>query len=1117
MKFDYIPSADETTVRVIPLDGDEIQEGDVLDIQESRGRPGSIEVFFDKKTVVCKPTNSSKFDGFCQLLAAHRSLLAVTESPAADGSINLRVKFFTDLVCDQTSGIEIAIDEESVNAFSRALQFNKSKGIALDGLHEELLERCTFEHSGQCYFFYTAGRALDRFINEIGTVDHQVEDKDETSKLKSTSVDQEEINTHMSLGMTGDGVRFVATNIPNTNVFSATRITNKPGRNDRAVRIAKGRVVFKKLTDATGELNTLFVSEIDRLNKAGDLYLQEWRKYNELELEALMERARNFGAIKIKTVQQMRDGDVGYVSVKSQGGEDFEKIARVVKDGYTDVELVHAIPEYIATDAEELIDFEKALTEKQPSSKNQPIGIRGINRGNRTIELEVESLPSHGYLVLSLRGDQAQIDRRNKAKERVDSARSANPQLIALISDGGKVTWRPRSQKTQALSNFVTQKVFKYPPTSQQRRAIEVALNTPDIAVIQGPPGTGKTTVIQAIIERINEIQDKQSVNTRGSILLTAYQHDAVDNMTSRMEINGLPIPKFGRKSNRLQSTHYDEHIQNWCEKITDSVRTRHPELDEREREVSLKKRWQNYIFSPSRTAGISLLSEIIAQKRITEKTREFANKLLKIEKVHEASSRDLNQFLVRDLKKIRTTPAGHTDDGSRIIGQILHHYQDELTEHEQTVLREAISCDENEIEGYLSKIQAVKEQMLDRYLSPPHFRVAKSNDDIVEIGERAFLEIRKSVKSSKDRVLGHLAHFVDTLEVDALRIKEAIADYSTVFAATCQQSVNKSVISNKIGFDDPHQELTYEYVIVDEAARVTPGDLLVPLSQGKKIILVGDHRQLPHIVDQSIVRKLENDQETSDIDQLKTSMFEYLFSTRLKQLEEDDGIPRRVTLDKQFRMHPSLGEFVSKNFYEIESTSEKFTSGLTKDYFTHNLQGTNGSPFMWIDVPQIRGQAKRKSTSMVRAAECEAICQAFETWSDDPKFSEMNFGIISFYRAQSDEIQQAFNNRNLIQENIKIGTVDSFQGMEFDVIMLSICRTATPNWKTSGDLLKDQRRLFGHLCLPNRLNVAMSRQKKLLAVVGDAALFSTEQSRSAVPSLHNFLDMCKSEGSYYK
>ena len=81
----------------------------------------------------------------------------------------------------------------------------------------------------------------------------------------------------------------------------------------------------------------------------------------------------------------------------------------------------------------------------------------------------------------------------------------------------------------------------------------------------------------------------------------------------------------------------------------------------------------------------------------------------------------------------------------------------------------------------------------------------------------------------------------------------------------------------------------------------------------------------------------------------------------------------------------------------------------------------------------------------------------------------------------------------------LRIGTVDSFQGMEFDVVFLSLVRTGK-----SG---------FGFLKLYNRLNVSMSRQKKLLVAVGDAAFYNTDQAREQVPGLADFLKVCRNQG----
>ncbi|WP_444517589.1 AAA domain-containing protein [Pseudomonas aeruginosa] len=85
---------------------------------------------------------------------------------------------------------------------------------------------------------------------------------------------------------------------------------------------------------------------------------------------------------------------------------------------------------------------------------------------------------------------------------------------------------------------------------------------------------------------------------------------------------------------------------------------------------------------------------------------------------------------------------------------------------------------------------------------------------------------------------------------------------------------------------------------------------------------------------------------------------------------------------------------------------------------------------------------------------------------------------------------------------------------MEFDVVFLSMVRTLPQNWQPKDDDRdKQARALFGHLCLYNRLNVAMSRQKKLLVVVGDTGLLQSELAKEFVPGLVDFLQICREQG----
>ena len=84
--------------------------------------------------------------------------------------------------------------------------------------------------------------------------------------------------------------------------------------------------------------------------------------------------------------------------------------------------------------------------------------------------------------------------------------------------------------------------------------------------------------------------------------------------------------------------------------------------------------------------------------------------------------------------------------------------------------------------------------------------------------------------------------------------------------------------------------------------------------------------------------------------------------------------------------------------------------------------------------------------------------------------------------------------------ERVRVGTVDAFQGREFDVVYLSTTR--------SQPLGARHAPRFGFLALPNQLCVAMSRQRRLLVVVGDSAMFTHNAAKARVPALAAFHEL---------
>ncbi len=149
---------------------------------------------------------------------------------------------------------------------------------------------------------------------------------------------------------------------------------------------------------------------------------------------------------------------------------------------------------------------------------------------------------------------------------------------------------------------------------------------------------------------------------------------------------------------------------------------------------------------------------------------------------------------------------------------------------------------------------------------------------------------------------------------------------------------------------------------------------------------------------------------------------------------------------------------------------------------------------------------------------------------------SEVSIGVITFYSAQRDEIFRQLAHHPSITirdeesrewqiteewrrtpsgiERLRIGTVDAFQGKEFDIVLLSVVRSNAirlPADSRAGDLFdKAANRKYGHLRLSNRMNVAMSRQRSLLVVVGDRAMARGREAEEAVPALATFLKLCE-------
>ena len=886
-----------------------------------------------------------------------------------------------------------------------------------------------------------------------------------------------------------------------------------------------------RIGDLSFEDGNTFVS--DKIKKELEItsgYLDIWDKYTSIEGDFLLNKVRAIGQIRINR-NKINSGEGGLI-VYPEGLTDEQK--KYISAG--DYILIsESIPVYMAGDGMSWTEYKKTLDLLKETrvklESNKSRKIKRIDRsGYWVIEPgETNSLPD-GVITYSVFGDMQQILRREIARELIENGESAFPSL-GLVIEGKKseaIIETHKEKKIEPITSFVREKIFSHEPRPRQRDAIDIALNTPDIAIIQGPPGTGKTTVITAIIERLNEVADKRKDN-RGQVLITSFQHDAVRNVIGRLSINSLPTIKFGKQGEDDLSQ--EKAIEDWCFDYAKKLKERNPSIQMTANQKEFERKHEMYLSSPNDANALVFLNYarcINVDNQIDQEIDRIINDI----NLHENA---VSSKLIEKIRRLRTTERGFLDDGAETADDLLAELEDIMqsgianNDDVFDVLQEAADFEGQEVDGILlGKLRDIKKDLLERCTPRPTYKIEKPRADILRIYSRLSGTLREP-QNAEDEILYNL---LNELENNVSEVEDALASYNFVYAATAQQSEGKDIKKAKNVNKEDHP--VYETVIIDEAARVNPGDLMIPMAQAKRrIILVGDHRQLPHIYDEEIFESMRDGGNDVGKDVVKISMFQYL-KEKAEELYKRDGITRTITLDAQYRMHPELGDFVNRNFYE--PYGEGFESPLSAENF---VQGLNKKPYMWVSIPNSSGAESREGTSRIRKCEAEYITNKITEYILSEEGHNLSYGVITFYSAQAKLIKDMLKAKD-ISERVRVGSVDAFQGMEFDVIFLSIVRSHSGEPKYNEELLgmdvsdmdeendsykkwneyKDEIGIknYGFLTSENRLCVALSRQKRLLIAVGDSSIFHDgkwgELAKKCVPAMKNFYELCEKEGA---
>tara|TARA_R110002072_G_scaffold59514_1_gene151478 strand:- start:61978 stop:65790 length:3813 start_codon:yes stop_codon:yes gene_type:complete len=306
---------------------------------------------------------------------------------------------------------------------------------------------------------------------------------------------------------------------------------------------------------------------------------------------------------------------------------------------------------------------------------------------------------------------------------------------------------------------------------------------------------------------------------------------------------------------------------------------------------------------------------------------------------------------------------------------------------------------------------------------------------------------------------------------------------------------------------------IVFDTIIMDEASKATPPELALPIIYGKKAIIVGDHRQLPPMIDGEEIKDTlfsmgeKELASTLERNEFKKSQFENLFqNTNLHP-------SLKGTFNIQYRMHPAINNAVAQFYIDDgglhcglpqEEKYHKSFLELSSRYHGLSFKDilTPETHTMWVDVngPEIKEGTSRSNIGEVEAINLMLHCiknsdgfSDYAEWLSTQPEEESEIGIISFYGKQINHLNKMLE-KNHKDLSTRLSTVDKFQGMERNIIIVSMVRSdkiaatidESPDFTLYESKGYPEQSSLGFAESPNRLNVGLSRARRLLIIVGN-------------------------------
>lgn len=308
--------------------------------------------------------------------------------------------------------------------------------------------------------------------------------------------------------------------------------------------------------------------------------------------------------------------------------------------------------------------------------------------------------------------------------------------------------------------------------------------------------------------------------------------------------------------------------------------------------------------------------------------------------------------------------------------------------------------------------------------------------------------------------------------------IREALIERSKIVAGTC------------VGFvrDKTVRTMDFDLCIIDESSRATTNELLVPISRSRRVVIIGDTRQLPPNDEDLLARTdiLEGlGLEPQDVE-----------STIFAEFSKDLPSTHKAMLDTQYRMSQQIGKLVSACFYD--NSLKTSDDGSSSD-----IRAVLGTEVLWLDTSGSASKSpeQRTSSGSIRNKLEYTVIQRYLSRILTPQLDKfpledrvLEVLVIAPYRAQTNFLRSGLQGETLGgRARIRVETLDAVQGLEADISILSVTRS---NPKGSMG--------FIGAAYWRRINVALSRARHKLVIVGDSSTVLRSGQSVSTKGLHS-------------